>query len=77
MDWRSSAAVSCGVGRRHGLDPELLWLWCRSAAVAPIEPLTWEPPYAEGAALKGQKTKKKQNIKQESLGIFLQDSRYM
>ena len=22
-------AVSCGVGNRHGLDPELLWLWCR------------------------------------------------
>ena len=29
-------AVSCGVGRRHGLDPTLLWLWCRPAATALI-----------------------------------------
>ena len=27
-------------------------LLCRSAAVAPIWPLAWEPPYAVGAALK-------------------------
>ena len=32
-------------------DPVLLWLWCRLAAVAPIRPLAWEPPYAVGAAL--------------------------
>ena len=49
--------MSCGVGRRHGLDPELLWLWHRSVATAPIRPLAWEPPYAKGAAL--EKTKKK------------------
>ena len=24
--------MSCGAGRRHGLDPTLLWLWCRQAA---------------------------------------------
>ena len=40
-------------------DLTLLWLWCRSAAIAWIRPLTWEPPYATGVALKGQKTKKK------------------
>ena len=40
-------------------DLVLLWLWCSPAATAPIEPLAWEPPYAKGAALKGQKTKKK------------------
>ena len=34
----------------------LLWLWCRLAAVAPIHPLAWEPPYATGAAL--EKTKR-------------------
>ena len=34
------------------LDPMLLWLWCRLEAVAPIQPLAWEPPYAAGAALK-------------------------
>ena len=29
----------------------------RVAATAPIRPLAWEPPYAEGAALKRQKRK--------------------
>ena len=48
-------ALSCGVGGRLGLDPELLWLWCRQAAVAPIQPLTWEFPYATGEALKRKK----------------------
>ena len=52
--------MSCGVGHRHSLDPMLLWLWHRPAATAPIRSLSWEPPYAEGAALeKGKKTKKK------------------
>ena len=52
--------MSCGVGRRGGSDPKLLWLWCRLAAVAPIRPLVWEPPYAAGMALeKGKKTKNK------------------
>ena len=35
-------------------DPALLWLWCRPAAAAPNQPLAWEPPYAEGVALKRQ-----------------------
>ena len=47
-------AVSCGVGQRLSLDLALLWLWCRPAAVAPIQPLAWEPPYAVCAALKGK-----------------------
>ena len=42
--------MSCGVGHRCGLDPTLLWLWCRPVATAPIRPLAWEPPYAAGAA---------------------------
>ena len=46
--------MSYGVGRRHNLDPELLWLWRRPAATASIQPLAWEPPYAVGAALKRQ-----------------------
>ena len=50
--------MSCGVGRRCGLHPSLLWLWCRPAAAALIGPLAWEPLYATGAALKTQKTKK-------------------
>ena len=54
--------MSCDVGRRRGSDPALLWPWCRTAATAPIQPLAWEPPYAEGAAqemTKRQKDKKK------------------
>jgi len=50
--------MSCGVGHRSGLDIVLLWLWCRPAGTAPIQPLAWEPPYAKGAALKRQKKKK-------------------
>jgi len=59
--------MSSGVGRR---DPELLWLWCRPAATAPIRPLAWEPPYAVGAAQemakkqKNKQTKKKTEIYQ-------------
>ena len=34
----------------------------RSASVAPIRPLAWEPPYAVGSALKKQKTKKKMEV---------------
>ena len=36
---------------RHCLDPELLWLWHRSAAVALIQPLAWELLYAAPATL--------------------------
>ena len=35
-------------------------LWCRPAAVAPIQPLAREPPYATGGALKTKKDKGKQ-----------------
>ena len=57
--------MSCGVGRRCGLDPALLWLWHRPAATALIQPLAWEPPYAADAALKGQKKKKKKNEEED------------
>ena len=46
--------MSCGVGRRCGLDPALLWLWRRLAAVAPIGPVAWELPYVVGVALKSK-----------------------
>ena len=54
-------AVSCGVGRRCGSDPELPWLWHRPAAVAAIRPLPWE--YAYASARKKKKKKKKQTNK--------------
>ena len=44
--------MSCGVGHRHSLDLAFLWLWHRPAVAGPIRPLTWELPYALGAALK-------------------------
>ena len=49
--------MSYGVGRRCGSDLALLWLWCRPEATASVGPLAWEPPYAAGVALKGQKDK--------------------
>ena len=51
-------AVSCGEGRRHGLDRVLLCLWCRLVATALTGPLVWEDPYAVGVTLKRQKKKK-------------------
>ena len=62
MNEGSSVAVSCGVGHRRGSDTELLWLWCRPAAVAPIRTLAWELPYAVGVDIK----KKKKRGKEES-----------
>ena len=55
--------MGCSIGCRCGLDLALLWLWHRPAAVAPIQPLAWELPYATDAALKRkkQKTKQKKN----------------
>ena len=55
--------MSCGVGHRHGLDPELLWLWCKLTAPAPVQPLAWELPYAADVALKNKQTKKSKPTK--------------
>ena len=51
----SGIAMSCGMGHWRGLDPELLWLWCRPAATTPIGPLARELPYAAGVALRRKK----------------------
>ena len=51
-------SVSYGVGCRCGLD--LMLLWHRPAAVAPIQPLARELPYAAGVALKKKQHKKQQ-----------------
>ena len=59
--------MSCGVGLRGGSDPTLLWLWFRAAAVAQIQPLTWEHPCAVVAALK---KKKKEKRKKKKRSIF-------
>ena len=52
--------MNSGVGCGHGSDTTLLWLQRRLEAVAPIQPLAWEPPYAASTALK---TKNKQTNK--------------
>ena len=54
--------MSCGVGRRHGSDPKLLWLWHRPVATASIRPLAWEPPYAEGDVIEKAKSQKKKKL---------------
>ena len=55
----SGVAVSCGIGHRRCSDPTLLWLWCRPAAIALIQPVAWELPYAANAALKKAKKERK------------------
>ena len=62
---RSSVVESCGIGHRRGSD--LTLLWCRLAALAPIQLLAWEPPCAAGVALK---SKNKQTDKQKWLYRF-------
>ena len=47
--------MSGGVGHRCNSDLALLWLWCRPSAVALIQPLAWELPYATDVALKKKK----------------------
>ena len=61
----SGVAVSCGIGRRRGSTLALLWLWCRPAAAAPVEPLAWELPCAAGMALKSKKKKKAGELRLE------------
>ena len=53
----SGIAMSCGMYCGHGSDLALLWLGWRPVAVAPIQPLAWEPPYAAGVTLKEKKKK--------------------
>ena len=57
MGYGFGITMSCGVGRRRGSDPSLLWLWCRPASVAQIGTLVWESPYAAGSALKTKQNK--------------------
>ena len=54
--------MGCGAGRRCSLDPALLWLWCRLAAVALIRPLAWEPPHAEGSGPRKRQKDEKRRV---------------
>ena len=55
--------MNCGVGHRSGSHLALLWLWCRPAATASIQPLAWEAPYAAEAALEMAKRQQQQQKK--------------
>ena len=57
--------MSCGVGRRLGSDPALLWLQHRPAATALIRPLPGNLHVA-GVALKDKKKKSHRNGEQTS-----------
>ena len=52
---QSGIAMSCDVGHTCCSDLVLWWLWHRLAVVAPIQPVTWELPYAAGVALISKK----------------------
>ena len=56
---RSSIAVSCGVGHRHGSDLALLWLWRRLAATALIQPPSLGTSICHTCSPKTTKKKKK------------------
>ena len=59
--WVKDLALLKAAGHRYSLDQAFLWLWYRPAAAALIQPLSWECPYATGAAIIKRK-KKKLNI---------------
>ena len=52
------------------MDPAMLWLWCRSVAIAPIWPLAWEPPYAPIVALKRQKRRGEKKKKSQVSSVL-------
>ena len=50
--------MSCGVVPRRGSNPELLWPWCRPAAIAPLQTLAMGTSIKCGCCPKNQKTNK-------------------
>ena len=62
--------MSCGAGRRCGLDPALLWLWHRLMAMAPIDPVVWEPPYAARVAQEMAKRPKKKKGEESEMSVL-------
>ena len=48
------------------------WLWCRPAAIALIQPLAWEFPYATSTAIKRKKEgKKRKKEKERNIYIYI------
>ena len=73
----ANVVASFSVGHRHSLDVVLLWLWYRPAAVALIQPLAWELPYAKGVALKKKRRKKYVFVCHENSGFTLLTFKYI
>ena len=68
----SGIVVSCGVGLRHSSNVELLWLWRRLAAAAPIQLLAQKLPYAAHVALKSKNKQENKPLNKEGLeGMYL------
>ena len=65
------------MGRRHGSGVALLWLWHRLAAIALIRPLTWEPPYATGAALEKAKKNERKEIQELETTEFAKKKKFV
>ena len=70
MSQGSGIAVSCGVGRRQGLDPALLWLWHRLAATADSTPSLGTSICRESSPRNGKKRTEKTN-KKKFKGIYV------
>ena len=64
----SGVAVSCGVGRRCGSDPTLLWLWHRPAATTLIGPPTLGISICRECGPKKTKKKKKKKKNHTAVG---------
>ena len=58
------------------MDPKLLWLWCRPAAMAPIRPVVWEPPYAMSEALEKERKERKKEFGRKLLPSFKEGARW-
>ena len=61
--------MSYGVGCRRGSDLALPWL--QPAAIAPIQPLAWKPPYATPVALKKKREKERNGGDRGNAGLGL------
>ena len=61
--WTGLASLRTRARSLVSLNGSRIWrcreLWCRPAAIAPIQPLAWDLPYVAGVALKKKGKKKK------------------
>ena len=56
-------AVSCGVGRRHSSDSQLLWLWCRASSCSSDWPRRLGISMCKASSVFSPKKKKKKEVK--------------